>query len=95
MNADVFRRNSLVMTVMITSKKKQQKILKEMHEWPIGGHQGVQRIYDILKLYVTWLGVFHDVEDHISKCEICQKNKFTGPYKILHFKIRILSINLV
>jgi cleavage and polyadenylation specificity factor subunit 1 len=24
--------------------------------------------------------MFHDVEGYISNCEICQKNKFAGPY---------------
>jgi len=38
------------MTVMIASKEKQQRILKEMHECPIGGHQGVKRTYKKLKL---------------------------------------------
>ena len=49
-NADALRRNPVVMTVMIASKEKQQKILKEMHECPIGGHQGVQRTFERLKL---------------------------------------------
>jgi hypothetical protein len=57
------------MIVMITSKENQQKILKEMHECSIGGHQGVQRTYDRLKLLPGL--VFHDVEDYISKCKIC------------------------
>jgi len=65
---------------MITSKEKQQKILQEMHNCPFGGHQGVQRTYDRLKLYVTWRGMFHDVEEYITNCKVCQKNKFTGPY---------------
>ena len=79
-NADALSRNPVVMTAMITSKEKQQKILQEMHECPIGGHQGVQRTYDRLKLYVTWPGMFHDVEEYVTSCKICQKNKFTGPY---------------
>ena len=78
--ADALSRNPVVVTVLITSKEKQQKILKEMHECPIGGHQGIQRTYDRLKLYVTWPGMFHDVEDYITRCKICQKNQFTGPY---------------
>jgi hypothetical protein len=45
-NADALSRNPVVIIVMITSKEYQQKILKEMHECPIGGHQGVQRTYD-------------------------------------------------
>ena len=49
-NADALSRNPVVMTVMITSKKKQRKVLKEMHECPIGGHPGVQRTCDRLKL---------------------------------------------
>jgi hypothetical protein len=79
-NADALSRNPVVMTVMMPSKEKQQRILKEMHECPIGGHQGVQRTYDKLKMYVTWPGMFHDVDNYIKWCEICQKNKFTGPY---------------
>jgi hypothetical protein len=79
-NADALSRNPVVMTVMIASKEKQNKILKEMYECPIGGHQGVQRTYARLKLYVTWPGMFHDVENFIKNCEICQKNKFSGPY---------------
>ena len=78
-NDDALSRNPVVMTVLITSKEKQTKILKEMHECPIGGRQGVQRTYDRLKLYVTWPGMFKDVEEYIINCKICQKNKFTGP----------------
>jgi len=79
-NADALSRNPVVMTTMITSKEKQQKILQEMHDCPFGGHQGVQRTYDRLKLYVTWPGMFHDVEEYITNCKVCQKNKYTGPY---------------
>jgi hypothetical protein len=49
-NAEALSINPVVMTVMITSKEKQQKILKEMHECPVGGHQVVQNTYDRLKL---------------------------------------------
>ena len=65
-NAGALSRNSVVMIVVITSKEKQQKILKEMHECPVGGHQGVQRTFDALKLYVTWPGMFHGVEEYIT-----------------------------
>jgi hypothetical protein len=54
-NADALSRNLVVMTAMFTSKEKQQKILQEMHECPIGGHQVVQRTNDRLKLcYLAW-----------------------------------------
>jgi hypothetical protein len=79
-NADALSRNPVVLTTMITSKEKQHKIVQEMHECPIGGHQGVQRTYDRLKLYVTWPGMYRDVEDYVTNCKICQQNKFTVPY---------------
>jgi hypothetical protein len=66
--------------MMIASKEKQQKILHEMHECPIGGHQGFQCTYDRLKLYVTWPGMYRDFEDCITNCKTCKKNKFTVPY---------------
>jgi hypothetical protein len=68
------------MTTIITSKEKQHKIVQEMHECPVGGHQGVQRSYVRVKLYVTWPCMFHDVEEYITNCKVCQQNKFTGPY---------------
>jgi hypothetical protein len=46
-NADVLSRNPIVLTTMIAYKEKQQKILQEMLECPIGGHQGVRRTYEI------------------------------------------------
>ena len=80
MNAYALSRKPVVMTVLITCKEKQQKILEEMHECPIGGHQRVQRAYDKLKLYVTWPGMFHDVEDYISKCEMSEKQIYSFIY---------------
>jgi len=47
---------------------------------PNWGHQFVQRTYERLKPYVTWRDMFLDVENYIKNCEICHKNKFTGPY---------------
>jgi hypothetical protein len=91
-NADAMSRNPVVLTTMITSKEK-QKILQEMHECPIGGHQSVQRTYDRLKLYVTWPGMFHDVEEYITNCKTCQKNKYTGPYIKAPFQEKHSSIH--
>ena len=71
---------------MITSKEKEQKILQEMYECPIGGHQGVQRTHDRLKLYVTWPGMLHEVEEYITNYKTCKRNKFTGPYITAQFQ---------
>jgi hypothetical protein len=34
-------------------EERKQKIISEMHNCPIGGHQGVQRIIEHIKLYLT------------------------------------------
>ena len=92
-NADALSRNPVVMTVMIASKEKQQKILKEMHECPIGGHQGVQRTYERLKLYVTWPGMFRDVENYIKNCEIVRKINLLVHTLKQHFRKQTHNFN--
>ena len=53
MNVDALSKNPVVLTTIVASKEKQQRILQKMHECPTGEHQRVQRTYDRLKLYVT------------------------------------------
>jgi hypothetical protein len=48
-----------------------------MHDKPIGGHLGMNRTYDRLKLFTTWPGMKQELEEYIRQCEICQKNKIT------------------
>ena len=64
------------MMVLITleEKKKQQMLLKEMHECSVSGHQSVQHTYDRLRRFVTWPSMFRGVEDYVIKCEICLEN---------------------
>jgi hypothetical protein len=46
-----------------------------MHDNPIGGHLGMNRTYDRLKLFTSWPGMKQDLEKYIRRCETCQKNK--------------------
>ena len=46
--------------------------------------------WDRLKLYVTWPGMFKDVEEYVTNCKTFQKNKFTGPYTRAPFQDRYL-----
>jgi hypothetical protein len=59
------------------SQEDRLKILKEMHEKPTGGHLGMNRTYDRIKLFTSWPGMKQEIEDSIKRCEICQKNKIT------------------
>jgi len=78
---------------MITSKEIQRKVLKELHECPVGGHQGVQRTYDRLKLLVTWTGMFQDLDDYIRRLRYVRKTNLPAHTLRLHSKKRILNIN--
>jgi hypothetical protein len=48
-----------------------------MHENPTGGHLGMNRTYERIKLFVSWPGMKQEIEDYVKCCEICQKNKIT------------------
>jgi hypothetical protein len=52
-------------------------MFQEMHEKPTGGHLGMNRTYDRIKLLITWPGMKQELEEYIRNCETCQKNKIT------------------
>jgi len=39
------------------TKEERRKILQEFHEQPIGGNLGMNRTFDRIKLYTSWLGM--------------------------------------
>ena len=59
------------------TKEEKQAILKEMHNKPLGGHLGMNRTYERMKLFTTWPGMKQELEEYIKQCETCQKNKIT------------------
>lgn len=67
------------MNAGITEPDEEEKleILREFHDSPMGGHQGMNRTHDRIKRYYSWNGMKKDIEDYIRRCESCQKNKIT------------------
>jgi hypothetical protein len=55
--------------------ERKNRIIKELHSDPVGGHQGINRTVDRIKLYVSWPNLTKDVADYIKVCDICQKMK--------------------
>ncbi|KAI0500465.1 hypothetical protein KFK09_018678 [Dendrobium nobile] len=51
-------------------------LLREYHDSRIGGHSGVEKTYRRVKAEFFWKGLRGDVEDMVSKCDICQRNKY-------------------
>ena len=60
---------------------KKFKIIKEMHSDLIGGHQGINRTVERIKLYTTWPNIVEDVTKYIKICETCQKMKHSKENK--------------
>lgn len=59
------------------TKEEKQAIFQEMHDKPTGGHLGMNRTYDRIKIFTTWPGMKQELEEYIRQCETCQKNKIT------------------
>jgi hypothetical protein len=59
------------------TEERKTKIISEMHDCPVGGHQGVNRTIERIKLYLSWPGLERDVSQYIKHCKVCQLNKET------------------
>jgi len=92
-NADALSRNPIIhnsKTLHIIEEEKERKyneeekrqILREYHDAPLGGHQGVTRTLNRIRLIHKWTGITKDVEEFIAKCEFCQKNKLSRKTKM-------------
>ena len=78
-NADCLSRY-LEVNLNNLDEEKQQKIIHEMHDCPIGGHQGITRTLERMQLYTTWPNIEQDMKNYIN-CQICQKNKHSRETK--------------
>jgi hypothetical protein len=48
-----------------------------MHDCPVGGHQGIRKTIERIKLYLSWPGMEKEVTQYIKRCKTCQVNKDT------------------
>jgi hypothetical protein len=51
------------------------KLLKEVHDSPIGGHLGVHKTHRKLAQHYYWHGMRKDVQDYVYSCVACSQNK--------------------
>jgi hypothetical protein len=59
------------------TEEEKGKILQEFHQSPMGGHLGMNRTFERIKLYTSWPGMKQEIENYVRHCETCQKNKIT------------------
>jgi hypothetical protein len=60
------------------TNERKLKIISELHNCPVGGHQGISRTLEGIKLYVPWPGMEQEDNQFIKNCKICQLNKETS-----------------
>lgn len=58
----------------LTEENKEQ-IIKEFHENPLGGHQGLTRTFNRINSQYHWKGMRQKIKEYIRRCPTCQKNK--------------------
>lgn len=79
----------------ITSESDIKTIIDSYHLAPLGGHQGITRTIKRIKLAYYWVGMSKDIEDAISKCLTCQRNKVSKinqvPMKITTTSSRVFE----
>jgi len=51
------------------------RVLKMVHDEPLGGHLGVEKTLNKLRSAFYWPGMRHDVTAHVSGCETCIRTK--------------------
>lgn len=78
----IFKDKQIEITILnndliIPSDSEKETILKELHDNPLGGHQGVSRTFKKISKLYTWKGMKKDVKKFVKKCELCQKNKLS------------------
>ena len=60
---------------IVLPKEMRNLVLKELHDSPTGGHLGVKKTIQRVKLRFFWYGLSKDVEKWCKKCDICASRK--------------------
>lgn len=68
--------------VEITDPNTVIQILKEYHDAPIGGHQGLTRTYKRIRLKYKWHKMLKDIQKYVKNCPSCQVNKSSKINKV-------------
>ncbi|OWZ15872.1 hypothetical protein PHMEG_00010410 [Phytophthora megakarya] len=59
-----------------------QEVLHNCHDSIEGGHQGVVRSYQRVKLDYNWIRLYADVEEHLKSCLDCSSSKSLPQLKV-------------
>lgn len=55
-------------------------LLRQYHDFVVGGHAGELKTYLRLAAEWFWVGMRRDVKNHVQQCNICQQNRLPNNY---------------
>lgn len=61
--------------ILLTDPEEINQVLKDFHDSPLSGHQGVNRMLGRIGNQFKWIGLRRDVKDYVRKCPTCQLTK--------------------
>ena len=65
---------------VIVPPSLQQKVLQQLHD----SHVGISRMKSLGRMFVWWPGLDQEIEELVSKCDICQRSRASPPAAPLH-----------
>lgn len=67
---------------LLQNRKEIEQILKDFHDSPLAGHQGVHRMAHKIGQQYKWIGLRKDVQNYVRNCRVCQLTKPKGLSKL-------------
>lgn len=67
---------------LLTKQEEINRVLREFHKNPLGGHQGVKRMMSKIKNRFIFDKMKQIITEFVTNCEDCQKNKFSITHKM-------------
>ena len=56
-------------------KEAHQDVMLALHASGLGGHSGITATYDKVKALLSWPNIKTDIQQYISKCQVCCQAK--------------------
>lgn len=67
-NAKLYKENRIVAT-----KQERERIIREIHDGPLGGHQGQNNTFNRIARTHYWPEMRKDIQEYVRTCALCQK----------------------
>lgn len=57
----------------VATQQEKPRLLKEIHDGPLGGHQGQNNTFERISRAYYWPGMKDDIREYVRTCDLCQK----------------------